>query len=409
MVLSGTPDATLPDGGCVEGAFKRGGVCTCSEPTVSVCGEACVDLTLDDDNCGACGHACASSSVCNAGACGPPTMNVVPAAPGCQELNLALGPSTLYWTDRGHGTVMSQPVAGGAPSTIASHETSPWLIALSATDIFWVDVIAATPVAADGGLPRDSTTATIRTAALAGGVPRDLVTETNLSGGVRGLVASEDGRTLYYAAAAAIRAVPVAGGPAFDVGREEDGYAPTALARDGSVIAFALDLTGIVDVMTVAPGVVAGCGKPDPAADSGSSALTEIDCMIATRGGPEPLQSGLVLRSDGVYWAENEDVEVHRPPDGGTLAVDASTQPMPGSKTQIATTVGLSSITALAGGPDALYFGEDGLIEKAPYVEGSEDVVISRGQKAPGSIAVGATAVFWSSPEDCAINGVATR
>ena len=162
-----------------------------------------------------------------------------------QELNLAVGASTLYWTDRGHGTIMSQPVAGGAPTTIASNEMSPWLIALGATDVFWVDVVSATPVDADAGATGVTTTATLRAATLAGGAPRDLVTETNLNGGIQGLVASEDGRTLFYSADDAIRAVPAAGGPAFDVGREDKGYAPARAPRaTGNLIAFAVRVRG---------------------------------------------------------------------------------------------------------------------------------------------------------------------
>jgi hypothetical protein len=33
--------------------------------------------------------------------------------------------------------------------------------------------------------------------------------------------------------------------------------------------------------------------------------------------------------------------------------------------------------------------------------------IIARGQKTPSSMAVGATAVYWASPADCAINSVA--
>jgi hypothetical protein len=77
-----------------------------------------------------------------------------------------------------------------------------------------------------------------------------------------------------------------------------------------------------------------------------------------------------------------------------------------GSNGQIAGTFASGDITVLGGGPDALYFGEDGLIEKAPYVESCLTKVVARGQKAPRSIAVGPTAVFWSSPDDCTINGI---
>jgi LCCL domain/Stigma-specific protein, Stig1 len=41
----------------------------CAPPTVS-CAKACVALATDHDNCGGCGHACASDESCRKGVCG---------------------------------------------------------------------------------------------------------------------------------------------------------------------------------------------------------------------------------------------------------------------------------------------------------------------------------------------------
>ncbi len=40
----------------------------------SCCGDGCTELSSDPANCGSCGHACVATSVCTNGTCGPPTM-----------------------------------------------------------------------------------------------------------------------------------------------------------------------------------------------------------------------------------------------------------------------------------------------------------------------------------------------
>ncbi len=46
-----------------------GGACTCPTGTTS-CSAACVaDISVNPDNCGTCGHACASTSACSEGGC----------------------------------------------------------------------------------------------------------------------------------------------------------------------------------------------------------------------------------------------------------------------------------------------------------------------------------------------------
>ncbi len=59
---SGAAGAGTPAGG--------GGAGTCSGGTTP-CGDACVDTTVDPDNCGDCGNACTAVEICSAGQCCP--------------------------------------------------------------------------------------------------------------------------------------------------------------------------------------------------------------------------------------------------------------------------------------------------------------------------------------------------
>jgi len=390
---AGASSATLPDGGCVGNAFRHDGVCECQPTTPVVCGAACTDVSLDDENCGACGHACAPTATCNGGVCGASVTNVVPAAPGCGALHLALADATLYWTDTGHGLVSSQALGGGPSATIAQNEASPGLIVLGAGRLFWVDIASSAPVTTDTGFVATSTTATIRVAALPHGTPTTLATETNLNGGVMGLALSDDGQTLYYSADTKVRAVPVGGGAAMDVGSEEKGGVPTGLAVAGDQIAFVTALNATLDVITVAPGTLARCDIPDPT----GMAIAPIMVNCARIGGchPDTLFDAIFFHDTNVFVTGDDGINVgHQVPDG---------------QDQVAATVGGNEVTGMVGGGLAqIYFGEgddirdDGLVEETPYAPQSTAVAIARGQQAPRSFVLGAGRVFWAS--DCAIN-----
>jgi hypothetical protein len=338
-----------------------------------------VDTTLDPTNCGACGNRCGPTSTCRGGICGPPVTNFAPPAPECVSLNLATDGGTLYWTNQGNGTVNSQPLDGCAATTIATGENAPTRLTTDGANLFWV---AGT-----------TTTATIRALALPAGQPRDLVTETNTTGGILGLVLSADGRTLYYSADTRVRAVPVAGGAPFDVGREERGGIPTALAREGDTIAFVTGFNGNVDAITVQDGVVASCGGSDA---NGNLLMT--NCRRSPGCNPGAFLGGLVLRGDWVFWAD--DLQI----------VGAPLEP-PSWKNVVAWGDSDGGLGGLAGGPDALYFAsnsKDGaIVSRAPYTAGWTTVAdIARGQRGPSSLVVAGAHVYWATA-DCAINRAA--
>jgi len=66
---AGAADAAVEDAGQVDtgATLDAGAPDACCEDTV--CGGACVDLTTDMNNCGACGTVCAATLVCIAGSC----------------------------------------------------------------------------------------------------------------------------------------------------------------------------------------------------------------------------------------------------------------------------------------------------------------------------------------------------
>ena len=389
--VSGDASATLPTGRCVPGAFLVDGGCACQADTPTVCAQMCTDVTLDPANCGACGRACPETSTCNGGQCGPSVTNLVPGHAMCAGLALTIADGTLYWTDQALGTVMSEPVTGGPARTIAPTESAPGLVAVRGSMLFWVDA-SASPVVVNM-LPQTSTTSTLRAVGLPSGTAKALVAETNLTGGIRGLALSDDGQVVYYSAGTKVRMIPAVGGDAVDVSNDLPGGIPTALAVAGSAIGYVTDVGGDTDVFEVVTGVVAICAEQDPTTGNYTGS---VNCTRVGRGQGQLFFGGLILRDDEIYWSNFGTIEVNsasQDPSGGHL-----------DNNQVAATDS-GQIGGLVGGPNNIYFTDSvaGLVEKTPYMIGSQTIRIARGQMMPGAMAVDGTRVYWSTG-DCAIN-----
>jgi hypothetical protein len=380
--------ATLADGKCATGAFKRDGVCQCQGSVPNICGDICTDIKTDNDNCGACGNKCTGSATCNGGTCGPQATNVLPKVAGCGELSIALTADKIFYADKTHGTISSIAKTGGAPTVLtgATTEKAPTAITVSGTNVLWINNVPGAG---------QSVTSTIRKSAN-GAAPVDLVTATADGGGIRGLVT--DGTTVYYSTGVYVKSVPMAGGTPTDVAMEEHEGIPGALAMEGTKIVYPTDLNGDVDVITVVPGTVAKCGKEDPA-NPGSYLMVNCVRLARSQGS---LKKEVILAFGGwAYWIDGTAIKGGELAPAGTAAND-----------QIGSTL-LNPIAGMAVNPakSNIYFtefdnnaptGMSGLVQKTGKAKESTQTPIARNQVAPGSIAVDATKVFWAA--DCAIN-----
>jgi sugar lactone lactonase YvrE len=136
-------------------------------------------------------------------------ITVLAGRPGVANA-LALGGTSLYWTETGENIVgqpppatdvMSAPIAGGAPVTIASGQIQPSGIATDATNVYWANQ-------GGDGDPGDTPESIVK-APLAGGTPVTLASGVAVS-----LAIAVDDESVYFAdhAAGVVGRVPKAGG-----------------------------------------------------------------------------------------------------------------------------------------------------------------------------------------------------
>ena len=376
----------LPDGRCFTNAFRNAstGPCACDGAFPDSCGDACGDLASDDENCGACGHACGSTSACARGACGPVLTSVVPPHAGCGEMRLAATADTLVWSDTAGGSVMARSVAGGTPAPLSGAETTaPTLLALNGTSVFWLDG------------------KTIRR--LAGGFVSDVY--TNLDD-ILGLATSEDGATVYFSTGQKIESVPAAGGAApVDVEMHKYGT-PTALAVSGSILASTEALDGIVDVIQLG-GQSAFCS----AGDIQDPVSLDIDChrVACCQGSLETRL--IVAAASKVIWADGPSLKM------GSLAIDAPyawdniTGSRDGYVASMAVANGTIYFNTKAWGqsePDSDVVAKTPMVAKAETaLDGPPPIRLARRitTNVPGSLVVVGPTVFWATSA-CEIQSV---
>jgi len=333
-----------------------------------------------------------ATATCQAGACGAVPTTLVPAAAGCATtvgtldlgLSLAISGTNLYVADAGHGTVKSYPVAGGAGTVVAMGEMAPHAIAASGTTVVWINSVAG--ATGDGGLK--VITATLRKS-MAGAAAATLTTAMNEAGGIQGLVLSADGATVYFSSNTAINSIPVAGGTVTNVGNEDHGGLPGALALDGMKLAFPTGLNGDVDIITIQAGKVASCGINNAMGELDPT--KQINCLRVARSQGSLVLATMLAKANRAYWADGTNLKGN---DTGANAMQ--------SNDNIAQSP-MGDIKALAMSADKIYFAHDDVIERTPLVKDSTAQPIARGQKAPASLAVDATKVYWGNNGDCSV------
>ena len=380
-----TSSATEPNGTCVQGAYPHDGVCLCADATNSVCGDACVDLPNDDENCGACGHACPESSVCVAGQCGPTPVVLQPASPGtCKAIDLTLSDGALFWADQVAGKILRAPVTGGPPVTLAAGEDAPAAIVVSGGTAYW---LAGAPIG-------EEVASMLRAAPIAGGAATTIVAPAD---GLGGFTVSPDGQTIYFSTATTISKVAASTSGAVPVVVAQIGdIFPRGVAVDGDHVVFATAFNGHIESARLVDGVEARCGFLDASGNS-----TDIMCAYI---GKQVAGRLIVVTSAGrAFWPDGAGIRVNDVAATGT------------SFQTIAARFGVSDISAIAVVEQTVFYADLGFppnhgtigevmlpLGDLTLVSDGVPIRLARDQHGPQSVAVDATRVYWST-SDCAI------
>ncbi len=385
-VIDGGAVATNADGTCKAMAFKHSGVCVCQAATPKACATSCVDLRTNNDNCGACGNACAPHATCNAGVCGPsPTTFVAKPVANCGAMSLVAANGTLTWSDTGNKKVfqMSTSAVGATPTAISRGETtSPTIVVVRGPTVFWLD----------GRVIRKSVCGAI-----------SVVTTSPVP--IHGLAASADGGTVFFSTGdglslstiGKVTRVAAIGGLPLDVVIEEKMGIPGALANSGSFVVYPTDINGDVDIATI------GATPAQCWASLGEDApgMMNLGCNRIARSQGSLNQTLILASSSSVFWADGHNVKMN--------ALGATA---PSSNKALASPD--NNVQALALGGTKVFFTEfddgapaTGTVQKVPMLEGANWVALARNLNGPASVAVDGNKVFFST-KDCEIQTIPT-
>jgi hypothetical protein len=381
--------AMLADGTCKSMAFKHDNVCVCQSGTPKACTTACVDLKTDNDNCGACGTACPMHATCVAGVCGPSPTVAVPKPAMCGAMALAASGGTLYWTDTMNKKVFSMPAAGGTPTPISSTETSPTIIAVRGTTVFWLDgkvirksvagaaptVVYTSPIDIHGISPNDDGSAVYFTV----GDPGDMTTTP-----VKPAIV---GKVLKVATATT----------ATDVALEQKGGIPTALAVQGTLAVYPCDINGDVDIATI------GATPAQCWASAGEDApgMMNVGCNRIARSQGSLNQTLILAAGANVVWVDGKNVKMN----GLSATAEASNKSFASPD---------NNVHGIALGGTKVFFSEfddnapaTGTVQKVAMMEMAPLIPLARNINGPGSVAVDGKKVFFSTA-DCEIQTTGT-
>ena len=314
---SGSDSPLVTDGptddGCPTGFGRCGGGCT-------------VQLAVDPKNCGACAHDC-KGAACLDGICQPTVVATGQNNPSF----LAVDNGVLYWTNIGDGTVVRANVDGTGRQIIATGQSAPWVIKVSAGHVYFGNDTTGGNVVgmlADGGSPidlsdaqasprgicvtssyvlfdtEDTNAGSVQRVGLDGKGLTVLTTQTN---GPKDLVT--DGTYAYWAATpdGHINRIKIAGGAPEVVA---DASAPFGLTIAGNFLYFTNHLAG---------------GQGGSVGRVSTAGLSEVILSSA-----EALPRAVATDATYLYWTNEGDGTVKRVPlAGGPITVLAAGQSTP--------------------------------------------------------------------------------
>jgi len=331
-----------------------GGVCGCPIGEV-LCGQSCVNVQTDSNNCGACTVECDPRvRSCQSGACtcldGTSACTLTQLAGNLdQPQNIVVDHAYVYFP--ASDSVYKVPIDGGTPVVIASGQGTPESVAVDGTGVYWVDT---------------GTTGTIMAAPLDGGAPFALASgQSNPSGTV------VTGGNVYWVTESggtdAIMTVPTAGGT------------PTPFAN--------VQATNIaVDANNVYACVV--LPQPTDGAlvmESSQIVRMPLDGGAATVLASQTIASPIAVDAVNVYWLGGAPLEL------GVIAVAID------GGAPVTLAAGIQAHSIVSDGTNlyySLFTSTPSDVMRMP-VTGGTPVVVAALQNNPASVAVDGTSVYW--------------
>ncbi len=372
MPCTGTPQCQAIDSFC--NAMK---VCGCSADKPDVCGTgataACVFKQTSPDNCGVCGTACDAGATCVAGKCGTKPTELLPKGAGCGAMQLVVQGGTVYWTEAMSGKVRSMPVAGGAPTDIATGQMAPSAIVADAKGVYWVNtgnnkiMKVALPVVA--------------------GAPEELKAAEGADK-VFGIAVAMD--KLYYTLKNDVHQISTTKGAADIIVGTAVNYDPPAPKIEGSPHGVATNGTSI-----------AWTDVGDRNGVEADDVLVETDPLTDKTGYAELAQSvgdlkpQIAVDATYAYWLNGTDL-VRNKLAAATPVPDLPIMVAPRDPGFIAFAINATSAYASTSDGQIL---KHALSVDEPVIP---SIAVARDQMMATSVAVDATSVYWAT-SDCAI------
>jgi hypothetical protein len=125
-----TFDTSSPDAGA-DATLEAGPTDAYADTTSDT---GCGDVSTSANNCGWCGHSC-QGGACSGGQCQLVVLYTDVTGP----LNVTVDASYLYWTNNQSGAIWRVPIAGGAPTQLASGPAGAWGIAVDSAQVYWTN------------------------------------------------------------------------------------------------------------------------------------------------------------------------------------------------------------------------------------------------------------------------------
>lgn len=311
---------------------------------IAMCGSTCVDLFIDQNNCGACGNVCATTAPSEALSCsGVCIIKLIPPIPNAfvQAPSIAVDATSVYVADWDGGTIKKLPLRGGPATTLASGLDRPRGIAVDSTSVYWINYGSST----------------LMKVALTGGSTTVLASNQTTPGSI---VVS--GGNLFWPDGGGIMKMAVTGG------------AVTAIVTGQAAHRLAIDATNIY---WTTQGPVTADGAIMKMSQQGGSPTT----LVSGRTGA----AGIAVDATSVYWTEwNENGSLMKVPLAGGTPVALATF----------TDHNLPHLVA-TDGQNVYWTASDG-VRKTP-ASGGETVLIGSKVGNPYEIVVDSKSVYWST------------